>query len=66
MAKRDKMNKMSQPKKTRPGVIDISKGGLYIIHVGIHSIFLLIIDDDEEGVLDNLLQCLQTGSVFKQ
>lgn len=25
-----------------------------------------ILDDDEEGVLDNLLQCLQTGSVFKQ
>lgn len=36
MAKREKLNKAAQPKKTRPGVIDISKGGvLFEILVGL-------------------------------
>lgn len=63
MARREKSNRGAQPKKTR-GVIDISKGGM-----SLDSFFFEVtcsLDDDEEGVLDNLLQCLQTGSVFKQ
>ena len=70
MARREKQNRAAQPKKTR-GVIDITKGGKEVYIVGEnfnYKIFCVLVslDDDEEGVLDNLLQCLNTGSVFKQ
>ena len=77
MARREKQNRASQPKKTR-GLIDINKQGMHVVMIlqynyvsssnGIVVIVVVTVvaDDDEEGVLDNLLQCLNTGSVFKQ